>query len=244
MPYSSMILPLDHLEPLAATLGIMLYPDEPQKAEAYAKWFLSRAIQKEIADGHKVAYETMRKFACAAPPCMHDVDLRLRMGFAVGTLLKVAFAIWGTDERLVSWRNAQKIVANETGNSCWKAGIKSLEAWRLKLMAVAHLWCAFALRGGRIVPPGVTDFDGDLEFRYFLAEAECLRAWGQSFVAPRKKAVPLLPERMWRTPVDWETPQPNFEGPGPVRGVIQATELLPEQAALLNLPGRPSKKVR
>lgn len=235
-------LPLDQKEPFAASLGVMLYPDKAEKAEAFAKWFVSRAIQKEIAGGNKVAYEAIRKFAVADLPCKRDVDLRLRMGLAVGTLLKVAFAIWGTDKRLVSWRNAQKIVANETGNSRWRAGVKSLEAWRLKFMVVAHLWCAFVLRGGRIVPSGVTDFDGDLEFRYFLAEAECLRAWGQSFVVPREKAVPLLPERMWRTPVDWEPPRPDFEGPGPARGIIQATELFPEQAALLNFPGRPRKK--
>lgn len=235
-------LPLDQEEPFAATLGVMLYPDEPQKAEAYAKWFLSRAIQKEIADGHKVAFETIRKFADADLPCKRDVDLRLRMGFAVGNLLKVAFAIWGTDKRLVSWRNAQKIVANETGNSESKAGMKSLEAWRLRFMPVAHLWGAFELRGRIIVPPGITDFDGNLEFLYFLAEAECLRAWGQSFVAPRAKAVPLLPKRMWRTPIDWVAPRPNFEGPGPAKGIIPATELFPEQAALLNPPGRPRKK--
>ncbi len=190
-------LPLDHEEPFAATMGVMLYPDQPEKAETYAKWHLSQAIQKAIANGHEFAYETMRTYAYAKPFCEHEVRLRRRMGLAVGTLLKTAFAISGTDERRVSWRNAQKIVANETGNSKSKAGMKSLEAWRLRFMPVAHLWGAFELRGRIIVPPGITDFDGNLEFLYFLAEAECLRAWGQSFVAPRAKAVPfeLLPIR-------------------------------------------------
>ena len=62
------ILPLDHPEPLAATLGVMHYPgtndDDPRKARAFAAQFLAEPIRRAYAEGHSLSYETLLLSDC------------------------------------------------------------------------------------------------------------------------------------------------------------------------------------
>lgn len=74
------ILPLDHPEPFAATLGLMLYPatdeSDPPKARAYAaQLLLADPIRRYLDAGHRLSQDTFERIAMDAG---HPVtDLRL-----------------------------------------------------------------------------------------------------------------------------------------------------------------------
>jgi hypothetical protein len=64
------ILPLDHPEPFAATLGVMLYPatDEadPPKARAFASQFLAEPIRRFHEAGHTLTHDALQCIAMDA----------------------------------------------------------------------------------------------------------------------------------------------------------------------------------
>jgi hypothetical protein len=108
-------------------------------------------------------------------------------------------------------------------------------------MSVAHLWAAYCIRD-RKWRGGETDgYDGFTDFQFFLAEAETLREWGQSWVPSREKAGPPLPDEVWRTPDGWEPPPRQAHRPltGGIPGLVLDAELI--QAAGLRPAGRPRK---
>ena len=48
--------------------------------------------------------------------------------------------------------------------------------------------------------------DAGADFQSFLAEAEILRQWGQTWQQRRATSEPPLPSEVWRVPGNWEPP--------------------------------------
>ena len=61
------ILPLDHLEPVAATVGVMLYPGEDEdsrrQARASAARHLAKLLRQFHEAGHTLAYGDLARIA-------------------------------------------------------------------------------------------------------------------------------------------------------------------------------------
>ena len=75
----------------------------------------------------------------------------------------------------------------------------SLYEARRRFWSVAHLWGAWSIREGQFVQHPEIGYNGRADFQSFLAEAEILRQWGQSWRPPRAKSEPPLPPRFGKS---------------------------------------------
>jgi hypothetical protein len=106
------ILPLDHPEPFAATLGVMLYPRadgaDPLQARACAAQYLARPLQRFHEAGHALPYDALARILEDAGERLTDLDKRWWGGTATGEIFKAFFTLAKTNEVLASWNNAVK----------------------------------------------------------------------------------------------------------------------------------------
>lgn len=199
------ILPLDHPEPFAATLGVMLYPgtdnNDPLKARAFASRWLARPIQCCEAAGHKISRDDLLRIAMDAGQRLDDLDERWWDGTATGQLFKTLCALFNTDPALATWNNAIKI-AEVVAARARTSGSRSL-LWkaRHRFLSVAHLWAAWAIREAKF---DTRPKRGYIDFQLFLAEAEILRDFGQTWRSARAKSGSLLPLDIWKVPENWK----------------------------------------
>jgi hypothetical protein len=111
---------LDHPEPFAATLGVMLYPAtdkiDPPKARAFAAHFLADPLKRFHAAGHKLPYDALARIAADAGETLVDLDERWWGGTATGELFKTLLALAITNPELASWNNAIRIAEGSRGS--------------------------------------------------------------------------------------------------------------------------------
>jgi hypothetical protein len=200
------ILPLDYPEPFAATLGVMLYPaiEEATKARAFAAQFLAGPIRRLREAGHRLSYEALERIVMDAGQRLTDLDVRWWGGSATGETFKTLFALANTDPVLASWSNA--ITIAEKAAARHSGARTSLYEMRRRFWSVAHLWGAWSIREGKFVQNAEVGYDGVADFQSFLAEAEALREWGESWQPLRRNSDPALPPEVWRVPPSWQPP--------------------------------------
>jgi hypothetical protein len=238
------ILPLDHPEPFAATLGVMLYPgteaSDAANARAFAAQWLGEPLRRFHEAGHRLSYEVLMGIVVDAGRPLSDLDERSWGGTATGELVKVYFALACRKPELASWSNAVRI-AELTARRCGKRGART-EQWaaRRRFLLVAHLWGAWSIREGKFEPRPEVGYDGFADFQSFLTEAEILRDWGQTRRPRRARSKPPLPAEVWRVPDSWRPPE-RLAG-WPETGRIPLGLTLPDELlAGLRPAGRPSR---
>jgi hypothetical protein len=238
------ILPLDHPEPYLATLGVMLYPatDEADtlRARAYAAQVLAKAFRRFQEEGGDPPFETLGPIYLDAGEPLDDLEERWWGGRATGEVFKTLFALANTDPPLASWKHAIQIVEETAKHNKVKGGRTKLLQAKDRFLSVAHLWAARAIREGKSLQKPEAGYDASVDFQMFLAEAEILRHWGQTWRQPRTTSEPPLSPNVWRVPDEWEPParQPGW----PKTGMIPRLTLSKELIAELKPAGRPRKK--
>lgn len=234
-------LPLDHPEPLASTLGVMLYPgfdeESPKRARAYAAQFLAEPIRKFELSGSELSRDDLVRIATDAGVPLDDIDDRWRDGLTTGLIFKMYFALYTTNPLLASWGNATKLVQRHARAHDLAHSRSSFYSSRSRYLAVAHLWGAFRIRDDRFTIDEEVGYEAWHDFQFFLAESEILRHWGQTWRGPDGRSSPPLPAEVWRVPNDWEPPerQPNW----PLTGRVHALTVADDQLATLRRAGRP-----
>ena len=237
------ILPLDHPEPHAATLGVMLYPgaDEAsqRRARAFSAQYLAEPLRRFHEAGHSLPYEDLARIASDSGVPLDDIEKCWWDGSATGELFKVLFALAHTDPALASLGNATKLAETTAARHKVSGSRSSLYQARRRYGSVAHLWGAWSIRGRRFQWALSVGYEGWHDFQFFLAEAEVLRRWGRSWRPDRKGSKPPLPVRAWRVPEGWEPPesQPGWPRTGGIPGLTLPDDLLRD----LREPGRPRK---
>jgi hypothetical protein len=223
------ILPLDHLEPFTATLGVMLYPDDPVKAQAYAaQLLLAEPIPRFLEAGHSLSQHDLVRIMRDSGLHLADREKRWWGGSAVGEAFKIFLALYNSDRGLASWSNAVTIAEKNVGR---RSGSRTaLYEAKSRFWEVAHLWGAWSIRNRQFVPSPTVGYDGSTDFQSFLAEAEILREWGQEWQPLRRNSESPSPPYAWRVPEGWEPPA--REAGWPKTGIIPyftiAEELLAE----------------
>ena len=100
------ILPLDHPEPLAATLGVMLYPGEDdasqRRARAYAAQFLAEPVRRFREAGGSMSKEVLARLHADSGVPLDDLEDRWWDGVGTGELVKMFFALAHTDPSLAA----------------------------------------------------------------------------------------------------------------------------------------------
>src|SRR5690349_3430628 len=87
-----------------------------------------------------------------------------------------------------------------------KGGRTKLLQAKDRFLSVAHLWAARSIREGKCFQKPEVGYDASVDFQMFLAEAEILRHWGQTWRQPRTTSEPPLSPNVWRVPDEWEPP--------------------------------------
>jgi hypothetical protein len=234
------ILPLDHPEPFAATLGVMLYPAmdkaDPPKARAFAAQWLGEPLRRLREAGHLLTYDALERIAIDAGQPLIDLNERWQGGLATGDLFKTLYTLAKNDPALASWENAVKIYEVSARRVGSKGSRTTLLRERDIFLSVAHLWGAWSIREGRFAHPEV-GYDGYADFQSFLTEAEILRDFGQNWRPTRSKSKTPLPPDVWRVPEGWKPPT---RSPGwPQTAAIPDIALPDALLALLKPAGRP-----
>ena len=240
------ILPLDHPEPLMATIAVMHYPgadeSDRSRARALTARLLAGPLREFHAAGFKLEYEQLAEIAAGAGEPLDDLEDRHFGGTAIGEVLNVLFALHNTDPVLASWENAIRITRVHAREHEVAASRSLLLKHRQRFHAVAHLWAALSLRENRWTTDEGCGYEGINDFAYFLEEAETLRRWGQNWRHPREGSEPPLPKDVWRVPEGWRPPerQPGWPTrPGRIPMVYIEEDVL--RQAKIRRPGRPKK---
>lgn len=236
------VLPLDHPEPFAATLGVMLYPgsDEPdhRKAKACAAAWLAEPLRQSHEAGYRLSYETLASIAHEAGTPLLDLNERLEGGGLVGDLVKVLFSLEWAHIPIASFKSAVTILSRERAKAGKKGAPTFIRAQWNRFLPMAHLWGAWSFRQGRFGTVPAVGYDGLADFQSFLVEAEILRDFIQ---VTRKKAGSPSPSLldMYQLPDGWTLPQRQ---PGwPPTGRVPLPTLPPELVQGFRTAGRPRK---
>src|SRR6516162_6909277 len=102
--------------------------------------------------------------------------------------------------------NTRSSVKEIAKRNAVKGGRTKLLQAKDRFLSVAHLWVARAIREGKSFQKPEAGSDASVDFQMFLAEAEILRHWGQTWRQPRAKSGPPLSPDVWRVPDGWESP--------------------------------------
>ena len=237
------ILPLDHPEPFAATLGVMLYPgtddDDRRKARAFAAKWLAEPFRRFREVGGRLSNDELERLVMDGGARLSDLDDRWRGGVAVGELFKTLFILAKDKRALASWENAIRIYEISAKRAGASGSRTQLYQERRRFLSVAHLWGAWCIREGKFGERPEVGYDGWADFQCFLTEAEILRDFGQNWRPSRAKSKPPLPPDVWCVPSSWEPP-PRQAG-WPNTGMLPDLMLPDDLMAELKPPGRPRK---
>src|SRR5918995_6370369 len=146
------ILPLDHPEPFAATLGVMLYPgtddDDPKKARAFAVQWLAKPLQRFHGAGHRLPYDALARLAEDAGELMTDVQVRWRGGQTTGDVFKALYVLAKDYPSIASWKHAIQVYLLCAEHAAMPASRSGLWQQIARFRTVAHLWAAWSIRDG------------------------------------------------------------------------------------------------
>jgi hypothetical protein len=238
------ILPLDHPEPFAATLGVMLYPnideEDQRKARAFAAQWLAEPVRRLRESGMRLSQDKLERLFMECGATLTDAAERWEGGLSTGELFKVLFILAKDKPELASWENAIKIYEMSAKRAGVSGTRTDLHERRMRFLAVAHLWAAWSIRGEKLNNHPEVEYDHWTDFQYFLAEAEILRDFGQTWRQSRAKAEPPLRAEVWRAPLDWKPP-PRRPG-WPNTGMIPDLGLPDELMTGLKPAGRPRRR--
>lgn len=147
------ILPLDHPEPFAVTLGVMLYPGEDEdsrkRARACTAHILAEPLRRFHEAGHSLANQDLMRIISDSGMPLDDRDQCWWDGSATGETFKVFFVLAQTDPTLASWGNATKLAEAIAARHGVRGSRTSLYAARSRYRSVAHLWAAWSIRERR-----------------------------------------------------------------------------------------------
>lgn len=238
------ILPLDHPEPFAATLGVMLYPglddDSRKRARSFATSFLAEPIRLFTEAGGEISHEHLRRLVIEGGGNLDDIQDRWWDGSTMGELFKAYFALSKTEPSLATWGNATRLVEINAAKHRVSGSRSSLYDIRRRYISVAHLWAAWSIREREFRSDPNVGYEGWHDFHFFLNESEFLRHWGQTWCREGFRPEPPLPPDVWRVPDDWRPPprEPDWPRSGGIPHIV----IPPDQMSHLRGPGRQHKR--
>jgi hypothetical protein len=234
-------LPIDYPEPFVAVLGTMLYPNEDEGAQrrAFAAHHLAEPIRRFRAAGGLLPYDDLSRIAEDGGARLDDLDQRWRDGTVMGELFKVLFALANHNPELASWEYSARIVENCAAKAKVSGARTSIMEVKRRFLPVAHLWGAYSLRGRKWQERADVNYGFADDVASFLAEAEYLRIWGQTWKANAPNAKSPLPAGTWAMPENW-TPAPRKPG-WPSTGMIPDIRLPEDLLLPRGRPGRPRR---
>lgn len=207
------ILPIDHPEPFAATLGIMLYPSEkppdPQKADTFTGAYLVGPLKEFRRRGLDLRPEAEAIITPETGASIKDWPTRWRHGIAAGEVYRRYISLAAQTPKFASLNRARELHELEHAYQ-----VNLIQKNNLKIICrifrpVMHLWAALPDLQHRIAATQEDNYS--VAFEQFLLDAHALLVTGQQWRHKRNAAKPLLDAKRWRFPDGWKSP---LAGPG------------------------------
>ncbi|MEM6414541.1 MAG: hypothetical protein AAF720_07780 [Pseudomonadota bacterium] len=233
------ILHIDHIEPFAAILGVMLYPEitgeDPKKARAFTSQYLAQPLKEYRSSGDELSKQALFEIETCSDYPLTDIDKRWWYAQMASEQFKIYFALYHTDEALAPWGNATKILESQLAKNRLKGLETTIKSAQRQFSRIAHLWAAFSLREWKFSTLPDTSYGAAMSFLFFLFEAEKLRDWEQHRRLIADKSKPPLGDDVWRMPPGWRPPEKELGWPD-AAGELPIVKLSKEQNADLASP--------
>jgi hypothetical protein len=234
-------LPLDHPDPLAATLATMHYPNaDDRKQRQVLIDCLMPLVQSYRQSSQSFGCDQLVGQAVGmAGTELPDLEERIFAATAVGQVNKAYFVLAWNGTKTASWANARK-TANTVAGPIAKRRISDsyFKAQRKRFESVTHLWTALCLQDLSFRPEPFVGYNLNADFQSFVAEGEYIRRWGRTWKRAASDATPPFEGiDMWAPPFYWNPP---FRRKGwPLAGGVADLALAPELTERLRPRGRP-----
>jgi hypothetical protein len=221
-------LPVFNDEPMASLLGVMRFPNDLEKAAAYASWCMAKGIKIKPNDAETIGIERILPIlngAARQAEWREESNRNEIAGTAAGEVVKTLFALIGGDPNVASWKHAIDLTEaaaardrhKSAGAAARSADTKqrqkapavsraTLRKYLLEFRPVLHLWGAWCIRERRWIWDDSVGYSLPDDVDMFISESELLfrvlQRW-DSAKTPRSK---YLSADVFRVADDWRPP--------------------------------------
>lgn len=220
------ILPYDTKMPETDIRAVMLFPgsdhfDQTQRRALQAR-FRQKAVRQFYDAGGTDVPSDLTEFIIRYADEPDQLETCRDQGLLIGEMVSVLFGLYHHAPQLMSWNRAISIVETGLAGQEIAHSKGTLKKAKKKMMPVAHLWGACALRHRRLRAFPDVGYSAAIDHQFFLAEAEQLRWFGMGTAPANEPKRRLFDDAGWHMPVDWNPPDklPDW----------------PDEAGMLNVP--------
>lgn len=246
------IIPIFNDEPLSSLMGVMRFPNDMEKAAAYASWRLAKGSKGREEDATVIGASRMHRIAVGAAEHSQAFEETRRAeigGAATGEVVKTLFALISSNPEVASWEHAIQIVEKAAARDRAKTrrsvavSPTALRQYLAQFAKVLHFWGAWSIRGREWFQDASVGYSLPIDVEMFISEAEILsrilRQWDNGQTTKSK----YLAGDTFGVGHDWRPPS-SKEG-WPRTGVLPVLQIdvtaVPELAKMRNA-GRPRRK--
>lgn len=239
------VLPLDHPEPFAAILGIMLYPGQGQEqrrnADTFTRYYLAEPLAEYERKGHRLSPEQKPVVRPTPSQPPKDWVTVWRRGQAAGEVCRLYMSLAAQHHPVASINSARKIYERETREHPKAIRKNNLRIACRDFRPVMHLWAALPDLLERSCGAALSNRNFLLQFDRFLLDAHAILKSGQNWRQKRNKAEPLFGAGCWTFPKNWQPRARTIGWPGAV--MVPARGLNSGQISDLKPSARPRKQL-
>jgi hypothetical protein len=237
-------LPIYHGVPTLSLRGVMLFPRDLAKAEAWVGWKLAGGPLKEfLARGHSLPTGAIADIAADAASLSSYFDKAKHNEWAGSTVGAVVTALWALicrEPETASWDRAIQVAENVGVEHGHRTGRSSFRAHLSEFSAVLHLLGAWEMRGRHFIVNDAVGYTAPTDAKFFVAESQVLLRKLREWSSARRTSTPelhLSAEKFEGGP-EWMPPE-HLADAWPKTGMIR-TLALPEDSVPVRRPaGRP-----
>lgn len=236
-------LPIFHCDVSGSLLGVMLFPNDLEKAQSYAAKLLARGpLQDYLRAGYDFSQARHISLldALSGDVSNREIATQNLHGKRVGETVKALWALICDRPDIASWDAAIFVLEDAASEVGLRAGRSTFRADLSEMRSVLHLWGAFALRDYKFLADSSVGYTGLDDLGALMTEAmalwQQLCAWrdGRNRIDDE-----YLSGEVFGPWADWE---PHERRPGwPDTGGIYARSLPADRVPTRRRPGRRPK---
>jgi hypothetical protein len=213
-------LPVFNDEPMASLLGVMRFPNDLEKAAAYASWCMAKGSAMKPDDAVTIGIARILPILTAR--VSHEESKRNEIaGTAAGEVVKTLFALIGGDPNVASWKHAinltELVGARDRADAARAADTKprqkapavshaTLRKYLREFSPVLHLWGAWCIRGRRWNWDDSVGYSLPNDVDMFISESELLFRVLQRWDSAKTTRSKYLGGDVFRVADDWRPP--------------------------------------
>jgi hypothetical protein len=257
-------LPVFNDEPMTSLLGVMRFPNDLEKAAAYASWCLANKIKPNDAATIGIERILPILIGTARQVGWHEEwSHKVIAGTAAGEVVKTLFALIGGNPNVASWKHAIDLTERAAVRDRHKSAAAApksadtkprqkapavssatLRKYLLEFSPVLHLWGAWCIRGRRWMWDDSVGYSLPDDVDMFISESELLFRVLQRWDSAKTTQSKYLGGDVFRVAHDWRPPLSRRGWPRTgTLPLLKIDEVAVPEVANLKKSGRPANPV-